>query len=103
MKFTLFKLKKSPNRRYNYTPRYYKGKEDYDRFEIDSQFQKFRNRPNQIDFGAQWNQDRLGSRNRKNREINRRLIIIFLVLIFIFLWIIDFDLSIFTIPFDHLR
>lgn len=103
MRFSLFRFEKRQNRRYNYTPRYYKGKEDDKAIDIDSRFRKYREKPNSIDFGAQWKEDRLNSRNRKNRVINRRLVYIILILILIFLWIIDFDISIFTIPFDPLR
>lgn len=93
-KFTI--LKKAESTRYNYTPRYYKGKKDINPYEFDSKFTKYKNTKNAIDFGSQWQEDRANSRNRGNREINRRVIYIILVLVFIFLWIIDFDLSIFT-------
>jgi len=102
MKLVFHKFKRRENRRYNYTPRYYKGKEDENPFSFESPFYKYRDRPNAIDFGAQWKEDRANSRNRKNRGINRRLIVIVMILVFLFLWIIDFDLSIFTIPFDPL-
>lgn len=101
MKLVFHKFKRRENRRYNYTPRYYKGKESSATFDFDeSTFHKYRDTPNAADFGAHWKVARTDSRNRKNREINRRIIFIALVLIFIFLWIIDFDLSIFRLPFD---
>lgn len=103
MKLVFFKFKRGENRRFNYTPRYYNGKEDERPFEFDSVFRKYREKPNAIDFGAHWKEDRKGFRNRKNREINKRFIIIFLILVFIFLWIIDFDLSIFSNPFPFFR
>lgn len=102
MKLVFHKIRRRQNRRYNYTPRYYKGKESENPFTIDSKFQRYRDQPNAVDFGAQWKIDRANSRNRKNREINKRLIIIIMVLVFLFLWMIDFDLSIFKIPFDPL-
>ncbi len=103
MKLVFHKFKRRHNKRYNYTPRYYKGKEIDNPYEIDSKFQKYHDQKNAIDFGAQWKEDRDNSRNRGNREINRRLIYIILILVFLFLWLIDFDLSIFAIPFDSFR
>lgn len=103
MKITLYKFRKRENKRYNYTPRFYKGKEDDRPFEFQSTFTKYRERPNDIDFGAQWKVDRANSRNRKNRHFSRLTLYIAAVLIFIFLWIIDFDLSIFTIQFDPFK
>ncbi|MGO1750850.1 MULTISPECIES: hypothetical protein [Psychroflexus] len=89
-----FKLRK--NTRYNYTPRYYDGKKVDNVYEIDSTFNKFKSTHNSIDFGSHWSDVRKNSRTRGNRSINKRVILIALVLVFIFLWIIDFDLSIFS-------
>lgn len=96
MKIGLNKIKK--NTRYNYTPRYYKGKDTGNIYEFDSKFSKYKDATNAIDFGSQWADARKASRSRGNREINKRVILIILILIFIFLWIIDFDLSIFSTP-----
>ena len=48
----LFKLKK--NKRYNYTPRYYKGKSEGNLYDFDSKFSKYRETFNENDFGKQW-------------------------------------------------
>ncbi|MGM0636586.1 MAG: hypothetical protein ACQESK_11020 [Bacteroidota bacterium] len=93
--FKFKSLKLPQNQRYNYTPRYYNGKSEGNIYAFDSKFNKYKNTTNKIDFGAQWAEVRKNSRNRGNRSINKRVIYIALVLIFIFLWIIDFDLSIF--------
>ena len=90
----LFKLRK--NKRYNYTPRYYKGKDAGNIYEFDSKFSKYREIYNSNDFGKQWNEARIQMRTRKNRSISPRLLIIILVLIFACLYILDFDLSIFS-------
>ena len=79
LKSTLFKLKK--NRRYNYTPRYYKGKEEGNLYEFDSKFAKYRDTYNSNDFGHQWKEARFQMRTRKNRSITLRLLLIILVLI----------------------
>ncbi|WP_432264566.1 hypothetical protein [Autumnicola lenta] len=89
-------LNSKKNTRYNYTPRYYKGKETGNIYNFDSKFNKYKEATNAIDFGSQWSEVRKSSRTRGNREINKRVVYIIIVLLFIFLWIIDFDLSIFT-------
>ena len=96
MKSNLFKLSK--NRRYNYTPRYYNGKDEGNLYEFDSKFSKYRDTYNTNDFGQQWKEARLQMRSRKNRSISLRLLLIILALVFVCLYIIDFDLSIFTSP-----
>jgi len=94
LKSILFKLNK--NRRYNYTPRYYKGKEEGNLYEFDSKFAKYRDTYNSNDFGQQWKDARFQTRTHKNRSISLRLVFIILVLVFVCLYILDFDISIFT-------
>ena len=65
---------------------------------ISSKFDKYRQTTNDIDFGSHWKEARINSRTRGNREINKRMLVIIAILVLFFLWIIDFDLSIFTIP-----
>lgn len=93
LKSSLFKLRK--NRRYNYTPRYYKGKEDRNLYEFDSKFSKYRDTFNSNDLGQQWKEARMQMRTRKNRSLSLRLLSIILVLIFFALYVLDFDLSLF--------
>ena len=94
MKIGFLKVKK--NNRYNYTPRYYQGKNIGNIYDFGSKFEKYKETTNDIDFGSSWAEARTASRTRGNREINKRLIYIIMILLFIFLWIIDFDLSIFS-------
>ena len=94
-KSNLFKLNK--NRRYNYTPRYYKGKSIDNPYDFDSTFSKYRDTYNANDFGKQWQDARLRLRSRKNRSVSPLLLSIIAVLVLIFMYIIDFDLSIFTL------
>ncbi len=89
----LFKLRK--NRRYNYTPRHFKGKDKGNIYEFESKFLKYRNIHNSNDFGHQWNEARIQMRTRKNHTISLRLLIIILALVLTCLYILDFDLSIF--------
>ncbi|MDB4159995.1 hypothetical protein N9592_03205 [Flavobacteriaceae bacterium] len=94
MKSNLFKISK--NRRYNYTPRYYKGKEEGNLYEFDSKFSKYRDTYNSNDFGQQWKEARVQMRSRKNRSISLRLLLIILALVFVCFYILDFDISIFS-------
>ena len=93
MKISIFKLKK--NRRYNYTPRYFSGKDDSNPYDFDSKFSKYRGIFNENDFGKQWQEARLQMRTKKNRGISLRLLLIILALFLLCLYILDFDLSIF--------
>ena len=95
LKSNLFKLNR--NRRYNYTPRYYQGKEIENPYDFDSTFTKYRDTYNANDFGKKWQEARLASRNRSNRSFSLTHLIIIGVLVLIFLYIIDFDLSIFRL------
>lgn len=96
LKTNLFKLNK--NKRYNYTPRYYDGKEIENPYDFDSKFAKYRDTFNANDFGKKWQEARLESRTRSNRSVSPLLLVIIAVLTLIFLFIIDFDLTIFSAP-----
>jgi hypothetical protein len=72
------------NRTFNYTPQYYKPEEE--RSLTYNSFAKYR---------RAWEEAGIASRNRNNVEISKRLIIIFLILVFIALYLLDFEISIF--------
>ncbi len=94
IKFTL--IKKLPrNRRFNYTPRYYKGKEDIDEAKYDTKFDAFADTYSKNDFSGQWHENRLKNRNRNNSGFNKTILILIAIFTLIFLFIIEFDLSIF--------
>jgi len=94
IKFKLFKgLPK--NRRFNYTPRYYKGKKDIDELSYPTKFDAYAETLNENDFSGHWKESRVNSRNRGNSEFNKTIYIIIIILVFISLYILDFDLSIF--------
>jgi len=94
IKFTLIKRLKT-NKRFNYTPRYYQGKENADPSQFNTKLDMYYETYNKNDFSNQWRQERLDKRNRGNFELNKTVLIIVAVLVFLFLWLIDFDLSIF--------
>ena len=89
-------LKLPSNKKFNYTPRFYKGKEVHNPFDFESKFTRDRETLSYNDMRAHWSEARKDSRHRGNRSVNKRLIIIIAALILVFLYIIDFDLSIFN-------
>ncbi len=88
----MFNLNK--NRRFNYTPRFFRGKEDVS-INFESKISKSRDQYNSIDMGMNWSDQRDKMRNTRNRGVNPTLILIVVFLILVFLYIIDFDLTIF--------
>ena len=92
-KFGRGSFKLPQNKRFNYTPRHYQGKEVENPFDFDSAIRRDRESVSYNDFRAHWSEARKNSRHRGNRQFNMRILIIVLVLIFFF--IIDFDFSIF--------
>ncbi len=96
IKFTL--IKKLPkNKRFNYTPRYYKGKEDVDTAGHASKFDAYADTYNKNDFSGQWHDSRISGRTRNNSGLNRTILVLIAIFVLIFLFIIDFDLSIFSL------
>ena len=88
----IMKLKK--NRKYNYKPRYYKG--DGSPYELKHKFDDFRktvNPPKGIK--GKWNAALDEYQNQRDERVNNRVFIIAAILIFLFLAVIGFDLSIF--------
>ncbi|MFK7748535.1 MAG: hypothetical protein AB8B65_09100 [Kordia sp.] len=78
-------FKKRKNRTFNYIPQHYD--ESNERKLPENNFAKYR---------KSWEDAGKAGRTRKNAEVSKRLIIIFLVLVLIALYFLDFDLSIFT-------
>lgn len=94
IKFTI--IKKLPkNKRFNYTPRYYKGKDVKDESKYTTKIDAYADTYNQSDFSGQWHESRVKSRNRNNSGLNATILILIGLFVLIFLFIIDFDLSIF--------
>ena len=91
----IFKTKK--NKRYNYTPRYWDDKGEGSPYQIAHRFDQYRSTVGKSGnikdrFITAWDELKQDS----DRRVNKRVLIIFMVLIFIFLYLIEFDLSIFT-------
>ncbi|GAA4958809.1 riboflavin synthase subunit beta [Algibacter aquimarinus] len=89
-------LKLRKNKKFSYTPRYYDDKGHGNPYEIKHKFDEFRTTvgSNPGLKGKITNAlDEL--KNNKDKAANRRILIIAAMLILVFLFIIDFDLSIF--------
>ena len=88
----LFKLRK--NKRYSYTPRYYKNDGEGSPFEMKHKFDEYRStvggNKNVIQkFKSAWGE----YVNDSDKQVNRRILYIVLILVFLFLWFMDFNLS----------
>ncbi|WP_203257276.1 riboflavin synthase subunit beta [Hyunsoonleella ulvae] len=87
-------LKVRKNKKFDYTPRYYKG--DGNPYEIKHKFDEHRTTVgNNNGIKSKFINAINDYKTNENREANRRVIIIAAVLLFVFLLIIGFDLSIF--------
>lgn len=88
----LFKLRK--NKKFNYTPRHYEGDGEGSPFEIKHRFDDQRKTVGSSGLKTTFN-NAMEDLNESDPAVNRRVLIIAGILILVFLFIIDFDLSIF--------
>lgn len=90
----IFKLRK--NKKFSYTPRFYKANEDGSSpFEIKHKFDDYRKTVGSTGLKGKFTNAFEELKDKPDREANRRILIIVAVLVLVFLFIIDFDLSIF--------
>lgn len=91
------RIKLPKNKKYNYTPRYYDDKGKGSPFEIKHKFDEFRvTGQKNKNIKTKINDALYDLKNNPDREASRRTLIIVAILVLIFLFIIDFDLSIFS-------
>ena len=89
-------LKLRKNKKFSYTPRYYDDKGQGSPFEVKHKFDEFRQTVgSNRGLKTKINNALDDFKTNPNREANRRVLIIVGILVLIFLFIIDFDLSIF--------
>ncbi|MFP2994478.1 riboflavin synthase subunit beta [Spongiivirga sp. MCCC 1A20706] len=85
------------NKKYNYEPRYYDNEGEDRPFKMDGRFTKYSKLYNNSDHSLKGKVNRaMNDLNNQDPMVNRRIMIIVAILLFIFLYIIDFDLSIFS-------
>jgi inner membrane protein involved in colicin E2 resistance len=88
-------LKTRKNKKFSYTPRYFDDKGEGNPFEIKHKFDDFRktvgsNKGLKTKFN-----DAIDDYKNRDKAVNKRILIIVAALVLVFLFIIDFDLSIF--------
>jgi hypothetical protein len=87
-------LKLRKNKKFNYTPRYYKG--DGNPYELKGKFDHYRSTLNPSrGLKGKFNDAIDDFKTNRDDSVNKRVFIIIAVLVLVFLFIIDFDLSIF--------
>nr|WP_321243772.1 hypothetical protein [uncultured Psychroserpens sp.] len=96
IRFTIFKGL-NRNKRFNYTPMHYNGKEGVDTTQYQTKFDAYAETYNKNDFSGQWHENRVKNRTRNNYGFNKTIYILIGIFVLIFLYIIDFDLSIFSL------
>ncbi|AQS93332.1 MULTISPECIES: riboflavin synthase subunit beta [Polaribacter] len=84
---------KRTNKKFDYQPRYYKG--EGNPFKIEHKLDQFRTTAGKNKNLKGKFHDAIGDLKNSDKKTNRTLIIIISILVLIFLYIIDFDLSIF--------
>ncbi|WP_406684754.1 riboflavin synthase subunit beta [Seonamhaeicola sp. MEBiC1930] len=90
----IYRLPKIKNKKYSYTPRYYKG--EGNPYEIKHKFDEHRTTVGgSKDLKTRFNNALNDYKNNPDRNADRRVFIIAAVLVLIFLFVIGFDLSIF--------
>ncbi|NND51185.1 MAG: riboflavin synthase subunit beta [Flavobacteriaceae bacterium] len=90
----IFKLRK--NKKFDYTPRYYDKEGDGRPLEIKHKFDEFRKTASSAGgLKTRFNNALDDLKGEQDKAANRRILYIVIALLLIFLFIIDFDLSIF--------
>ena len=89
-------FKRPRNKKFRYSPRYSKSNKS-NIYGLDSAYSKHRESNSVFDKSNAWDEARLRSRNRSNSLFSKTILFIIILLTLIFLYIIDFDLSIFMI------
>lgn len=87
------KFFKRTNKKFEYTPRYYKG--EGNPYEIKHKFDEFRTTVGKRNLKQKFNDAVDELKKSESRGTNKTILIIVAILVFIFLYFIDFDLSIF--------
>ena len=87
-------FKRPRNKKFRYSPRYSKSNKT-NIYGFDSAYSKHRESNSVFDKSNAWEEARLRSRTRSNSLFSKTILFIIFLLTLIFLYIIDFDLSIF--------
>ena len=85
---------KRTNKKFNYQPRYYKG--EGNPFKIEHKLDKYRKTVKKKNLKGKFNDAMDDLQSIRENGLNKTIVLITLILLFVFLFIIDFDLTIFT-------
>lgn len=88
-------FKTRQNKKFDYTPRYFDDKGEGNPYEIKHKFDAYRTTVGKNGLKAKFKNALADLKGEKDKEANRRILIITAILVLLFLFIIDFDLSIF--------
>tara|TARA_R110002072_G_scaffold1587_1_gene13230 strand:- start:24765 stop:25052 length:288 start_codon:yes stop_codon:yes gene_type:complete len=89
-------LKTRKNKKFDYTPRYFDDKGEGSPFQIEHKFDKFRNTVGEnSSLKGKFKNALEDLKDRSDKRSNRTVFLIVSLLVLVFLYIIDFDLSIF--------
>ena len=88
--------KLSKNKKFGYSPRFYDDKGEGNPYEIEHKFDKFRSTVGRNrGLKRKFNNVLDDVKRKGDRDLKKRMVIILAILVLLFLFIIDFDLSIF--------
>ncbi len=90
-------LTRRKNKKYSYEPRFYEQEEGTRPFEMKNKFDEHRTTIDAGGLKRRFNTALSDYKKGTDATVKKRLIIIIVILILVFLWFIDFDLSIFKI------
>lgn len=88
---------KRKNKKYDYKPRYYTSDKEGSPFKMGNRFDEYRSTIGSTGgFKKRFNTAWDDLQDSKGKGVNKTILFVILILVFLFLWVIDFDLSIFS-------
>ncbi|MGB5983128.1 MAG: riboflavin synthase subunit beta [Nonlabens sp.] len=89
-------LHRRKNKKFDYEPRYFKSSDGSKPFEIKHKFDDHRSTVQKTNLKGKFNNAIDDYRRGSDAVVKNRIYLIVAILVLLFLWLIDFDLSIFT-------
>lgn len=89
-------LKTRNNKKFGYNPRYFETEDGKSPYAIEHKFDKHRTTVGKQNFKSNFSNAMNDLKSSRTRGVNRTILILILLLSLFFLWIIDFDLSLFA-------
>lgn len=89
-------LHRRKNKKFEYEPRYYKSSDGSRPFEIKHKFDDHRKTVQKTNFKGKFNNAIEDFRQGSDANVRTRIYVIIVILVALFLWLVDFDLGIFS-------